>query len=343
MSGSISALWSLHAKCNLSCRYCFEPFVPQRRRHAEREVQLTILRELAKLPASDVCFTGGDPFLVPTLPDLIREACRLGMTVDVVTNAASFRVCPLDSQKDLTVNYYVSIDSLDNDINEYLRPGSRGQIRDNTELLLSAMSLSSTLTLQIVVTRLNLRSLRDIYQWADEMRSRSGKRVNVILSAISRPGRVDDLPADCEDLYLTSDDYQEFFEIARALRRDFTELDARSNPLYLYRLEELALRGLRPAVYCSAGKTTVVVDPDGTVYPCFFHDYGSMGSLASLGGAESVRKSMAEFKSVYMSADACFSQACLCMCHGEPPSSTDTTELYERAHRELPLPAQHDP
>jgi MoaA/NifB/PqqE/SkfB family radical SAM enzyme len=320
MSGSISALWSLHARCNLRCRYCFEPFVPERRRHAGREIQLTVLSELAELRTSSVCFTGGDPFLVPTLPELIREASRLGMTVDVVTNAASFQVCPLRSLKDLNVNYYVSIDSLEDDINEYLRPGSQGRICNNTELLLSAMSSGSTLTLQIVVTRMNLHGLRSIYEWAADMKLRSGKGVYIVMSVISQPRRAGNLPGDCKELYLTELDYKEFLKVARALHRDFVQLDVPSNLLYVDRLDDLAVRDLRPAVYCSAGKTTIVVDPDGIVYPCFFHDYGSLGSLAFSGGSETVRQRMMEFKSVYMRTDACFSQACLCMSHGESPS-----------------------
>lgn len=75
----------LTKKCNLNCRLCFAS--------ASGEVQpLPALRlklkEAKKLGVSNLRFTGGEPFLSPSLLPLLKEAKALGFYTLVNTNAA---------------------------------------------------------------------------------------------------------------------------------------------------------------------------------------------------------------------------------------------------------------
>lgn len=75
----------LTKECNLSCRLCFasgsgetQPLPALRR----------ALQEAKKLGVRNLRFTGGEPFLSPSLPPILKEAKALGFYTLVNTNAA---------------------------------------------------------------------------------------------------------------------------------------------------------------------------------------------------------------------------------------------------------------
>lgn len=79
-------------RCNLKCRFCYAGCnctvnpVMSDDEMSLRQVK-TVLRKIyrqAKVPT--VSFTGGEPTLVPELPQMIRYAKKLGMRVNLITN-----------------------------------------------------------------------------------------------------------------------------------------------------------------------------------------------------------------------------------------------------------------
>jgi sulfatase maturation enzyme AslB (radical SAM superfamily) len=83
---------ALTYRCNLRCAFCYagsgctvNPI------HSDQEMSIAEIKQVlakifqqAKVPS--VSFTGGEPTLIPELPELIRYAKDLGMRVNLITN-----------------------------------------------------------------------------------------------------------------------------------------------------------------------------------------------------------------------------------------------------------------
>ncbi|PLX05375.1 MAG: radical SAM protein [Marinilabiliales bacterium] len=95
--GSFSTLpvlseFALSYRCNLSCKFCYAGCNTSCSQHAnfkevthdEARQVIKLLWEDAKVPS--ISFTGGEPTLVPFLPDLVQYASQLGMRVNLITN-----------------------------------------------------------------------------------------------------------------------------------------------------------------------------------------------------------------------------------------------------------------
>jgi MoaA/NifB/PqqE/SkfB family radical SAM enzyme len=111
-------------RCNLACTYCLtesSPSVPSRAMSPERMVQ--IAHEARDLGFTDIGITGGEPFLIPSMPEVLCEVASILPTI-VLTNATVFSEARLDRMKplaDLPFAVQISLDSPDPDVNDEMR------------------------------------------------------------------------------------------------------------------------------------------------------------------------------------------------------------------------------
>jgi hypothetical protein len=101
--------------CNLACDYCCAGSSPRARpRRLGIDIADRACEEFAGLGGREVLFTGGEPFLVPELPELIAAAARW-TPVTVLTNAMLLqrgsRRRMLDRLDPARVTMQVSLDS----------------------------------------------------------------------------------------------------------------------------------------------------------------------------------------------------------------------------------------
>ena len=110
--------------CNLRCRYCLTesaPGVPRRLLGAGDMVESA--RQARALGFRALGVTGGEPFLLPDLPEVLAELARI-LPVLVLTNATLFtgrvlaRLRPL---AELPVTLQISLDSAEPDLNDEFR------------------------------------------------------------------------------------------------------------------------------------------------------------------------------------------------------------------------------
>ena len=99
--------------CNLVCTYCLTESGPKvARRELDRATMLDLARDAASTGFHGIGITGGEPFLVPDLPDLLVELADV-LPVLVLTNGTLFsrvlldRVAPL---ADADVTLQISLD-----------------------------------------------------------------------------------------------------------------------------------------------------------------------------------------------------------------------------------------
>lgn len=79
----------LVAHCNMKCRYCYAPFLAERRVASPSVEQLTdVLGQLAAHGVRRVTFAGGEPTLHRELATLLHAASSLGLVTSIVSNGS---------------------------------------------------------------------------------------------------------------------------------------------------------------------------------------------------------------------------------------------------------------
>jgi len=124
--GAISGRLWLYANyhCNLTCTYCLTesaPNVPVRELGADR--MRSLVEEAARLGFTSVGVTGGEPFLLPYLPELVEELAE-ALPVVVLTNGTLFtprRLARLVSWAGLPIRMQISLDRPDPVANDSMR------------------------------------------------------------------------------------------------------------------------------------------------------------------------------------------------------------------------------
>ncbi len=101
--------------CNMSCGFCFATFldIPSSRLRPEESLELVTSLYLAGF--RKINFAGGEPTLLPNLPDLIRQAKSHGLITSLVTNGSRIDEEYLDELVGYIDIIALSIDSADSD------------------------------------------------------------------------------------------------------------------------------------------------------------------------------------------------------------------------------------
>ncbi len=82
--------WNINTMCNYRCSYCTQRFKEDRGRWSRDTPRF--LEAFARLPGRwEVKLSGGEPFVHPTLLDIVSGLARVGHRISVVTNFAAGR------------------------------------------------------------------------------------------------------------------------------------------------------------------------------------------------------------------------------------------------------------
>ncbi|CAN5498349.1 hypothetical protein BH20ACT21_BH20ACT21_11360 [soil metagenome] len=110
--------------CNLACSYCLTESAPKvAKRELSAELLLSLAREAKELGFTSVGITGGEPFLLPHLPDTIERLAEI-LPVIVLTNGTLFtkeRLQRVQRFAGKPVALQISLDSPDAVVNDTMR------------------------------------------------------------------------------------------------------------------------------------------------------------------------------------------------------------------------------
>ena len=124
--GSVgSRLWLYsNYHCNLVCTYCLTESGPKvARRELDPATMLELAREAAEVGFTGIGVTGGEPFLVPDMPQLLRALSQV-LPVLVLTNGTLFSRALLERMEALRgadVTLQISLDSAEPEANDVMR------------------------------------------------------------------------------------------------------------------------------------------------------------------------------------------------------------------------------
>ena len=110
--------------CNLACTYCFTESSPTvAKRAMDPEQILRLAAEAKALGYTDFGITGGEPFLLPYMVDLLKELAALGPTI-VISNGTVFGARRFARATELAghdVAIQISLDAAQPDLNDEMR------------------------------------------------------------------------------------------------------------------------------------------------------------------------------------------------------------------------------
>lgn len=107
--------------CNMKCFFCFGGFSESGTMRSKDE-WISLIKKISKetsfLNDRRINFAGGEPLLVPWLEDLIKVAKQEGFKTSIITNGSLLTEDFINSIKDYIDMIGISIDSIDEDIND---------------------------------------------------------------------------------------------------------------------------------------------------------------------------------------------------------------------------------
>jgi len=110
--------------CNLVCTYCLTESGPKvARRELDPATMLELAREAAEVGFSGIGVTGGEPFLVPDMPQLLQDLSQI-LPVLVLTNGTLFSRALLERMavlRDADVTLQISLDHAEAEANDVMR------------------------------------------------------------------------------------------------------------------------------------------------------------------------------------------------------------------------------
>jgi MoaA/NifB/PqqE/SkfB family radical SAM enzyme len=255
--------------CNYRCVFCSLPQRAIRRRgegwrEFDREELLGVVRGFADAGTAGVGITGGEPFLRPDLPDLLREIRRRGMVAHVNTNGHFLdetRIGAVLSADPDSVN--VSLDAADPATHDRLRgvPGSHVRVLEGVRRLLKARSGGGRP--RVAVTSVfHEDNLEGAERLADLCTEVGVDGLGFIPAHVYREGEAVGSVAPAREAAERAERAAEGLLRLRE-RRPVLE----NSPAFLS-LFGRAFRGLPNGLRCWAPWTSLVVDCYGRVFPC---------------------------------------------------------------------------
>ncbi|MDA1194592.1 MAG: radical SAM protein [Planctomycetota bacterium] len=248
-------------RCDLRCQVCDLPArAAARRRAGHRELDtdglMAILRDMKAIGTAGVGFTGGEPMLRSDLPELLREAHRLGLHGHLNTDGfqVAERAEALMATGVRSIN--LSLDGPDAATHDAARrkAGSFETVLGALRALRAARGRRSEprITAVTVLTARNVHRAAEVVRVAREA---GADRVGVI--PVHDFGQGEDVP-DPAAVRLALD------ELAQLHARGWVD----NSTGYLDLLPR-AFRGEPSPLFCYAPYASVVVDCYGDVFPCF--------------------------------------------------------------------------
>ncbi|WP_338822541.1 radical SAM protein [Bradyrhizobium septentrionale] len=283
--------------CNLDCAYCYAKPFSGRRMDPKRA--LSLVEEFVSLGVFDMTFAGGEPTLHPAILDMIQRCVDGGVRVGLLSNGVSLSAKMIRELERITTKknfiIQISIDSIDPEINDYVRGKTHRVLETLDRLRGSGLDVQ----LATVVHKKNLRVAHKVIEtYYPDIRRFHFLNIQRTSSALAYPELLLD-EADTLDFWLGLKEYAKRFPADLFLPSLRVQLRAMGNA----RVDpEASLH--REATFdcgaCSAGWTHVNITSDFDVLGCdIAKEHSLMGNVAEQSFthvwrsplADSVRKS----------------------------------------------------
>ncbi len=245
-----SAIFEITYKCGLKCFHCYNQ--PEQKAELTTQEAIKALGQLAGLGCIHLTFSGGECFCRRDWEELFLEARRLGFAINVITNGTLITPNIARKLKNLRVSEVnVSVYSLDHTIHDNFTGSSRS-LAKTLKGIDHLLGQGVRVNIKCVLTRDTVTGYRDIIDYC--------KSKNLTWQFDTRLIPRYNGDQELIEKHLTHDQLL-------GLYQDSDVFHIISEP------------GIKPAsgeilnchnsqITCSAGRTTLSIDPYGNVYGC---------------------------------------------------------------------------
>lgn len=276
-SAPLSVLWDLTYRCNLRCRHCLNESTAPVVELGLNEIE-KVLRELREMRVFSINFSGGEPLLRDDLLNILGKASGLNFGVRLSTNGLLLDEGLLRELRELDVYcIQISLDGLGKTHDNFR--GLEGAYESAVDALKLASELGFYTTMSTMIIRQNLREIGDLLDLAVSLGVSSFK-LNTFMP-IGRGSRSKD------ELRVSKEQLKNLAKEMAYRRKSYEgRIDMQLSALFPWLLEPKLppnhiVRGINPSLKlrCSAGHSTLVISPDGTIYPCPYLNQFPLGNI----------------------------------------------------------------
>lgn len=271
--GPVKVQWEITYRCNLKCQHCH---LWQTKEHDEltTEEAKSFISELKEMNTVHLSFSGGEPFIRSDIYELISYANSIGLGTSVNTNGTRLAdIGNAGKACDTGLGaVYISLDGPDAEMHNSLR-GSPNAFKNALNAIDNIIRYrtdgSPKVFINTTITGGNINHLQGILHIAKE-HGVDGMTMS-ILQDVGKFSPDEKVAIKKEDIQGLSDRLQNMIKESGGIiphtkeyLDNFQTYIEEPNKLYKYR--------------CAAGYATVMIHPNGDVYPCPVA-FKKMGSL----------------------------------------------------------------
>jgi len=254
--------------------------------------------QLPALRTRVVVFSGGEPLLRPEVFEAARLFRAQGITLHLLTSGVLLERCAADVAREFS-RVVISLDAASETLYRTIRGVDALDQVERGVAALRTHAPQMPITARSTLHRLNFK---EIVNLIDHARAMGLDGISFLSADVSSHAFGRATAPRARALLLSAVEAAEFSaEIERAIverREDFATGYVAESPDQLRRLPQyyLALQGQAtfPPVVCNAPWMSVVVEADGSVRPCFFHE--AVGNLRRQSLEDIVSGNLASFR-----------------------------------------------
>lgn len=255
-----NVIWYVTKKCNLHCQHCFlEGGTKALRELSEKEAK-KLIDELGNLRILYLSMSGGEPFLREDLFELIDHAASYGMRVDIASNGTL-----IDKEtvrrlvRSRVFQVQVSIDGSEQ-VHNLFRENCRAH-KASVKAVRRMLDEGIMVSISHTVRKGLVSEAEKVIDWAVAMQC-AGVKI-IPFYPVGRGKKI------AAQYVLTKEDISQLYAMIEEKRKAvplgfqiYTEMGYMKAPA--------GSNNKGNFMYCPAGKETLAVYPDGTLYPCPF-------------------------------------------------------------------------
>ncbi len=270
--------------------------------------------DLPALGTKLVLFSGGEPLLRPEVFDAAARFRGNGITLHLHTSGVLLERCAPDVAR-MFSRVIVSLDASTERLYQTVRGVAALPALERGVARLQRLAPGIPITARATLHRLNFRELPRLIEHA---RAMALDGISFLAADVSSSAFGREYPPEVDSLALTPAETAEFADIVEetidACRDEFATGFVAESPDKLRRLPRyysaLSGRAAFPAVSCNAPYMSAVIEADGAVRPCFFHQ--TVGSIRTEPLESIIRQNLPAFRQNLNMASNPVCTRCVC-------------------------------
>ena len=153
-----SVCWNITSRCNENCKFCYRMICDTENTYEQNRKVLNILKNIK---IDRITWTGGECLLYPHLFKLMKEAHNNNIKNNIITNGKALTPSIIDEIEEFTDYITLSLDALDEDINDCLGRGKEHG-KHIIELLDYLKNSNIKVKLNTIVTKKNFYHIKEL-------------------------------------------------------------------------------------------------------------------------------------------------------------------------------------